>query len=187
MSQSTDYSRIVRRLLSDIRVELSDEFDQNFERQAYFGKAWERRKSPANKGKTLLVDTGLLRRSIRSRVTDHSVIFESTLPYASIHNEGGEIIVTARMRRYFWAKYYETTGAFTRTKKGAIGKSKKNERLGEMAEFWKHMALMRVGHTIRIPRRQFLGKGEEVERIVRGIVEDGLTDYFEHEYKLKIH
>ena len=61
---------IIRRILSDIRVELGDEFDRNFERQAFFNDAWARRKSPTRPGGTILVDTGTLRRSIRSRTTD---------------------------------------------------------------------------------------------------------------------
>ena len=39
------------------------------------------------------------------------------------------------------------------------------------------MALMKVGSVIRIPRRQFLGTSPEVENIVRGIIEDNLTEY----------
>lgn len=177
---------LIRRILSDIRVEMGDEFDRNFERQAYFSEKWQRRRSPSMNRETLLVDTGTLRRSIRSRTTETSVIFESTLPYASIHNEGGEIVVTARMKRYFWVKYYETQGAFSRTKGGTLGKSKRNAKLSTQAEFYKHMALMKVGRTIRIPRRQFLGQGEEVERLVRGIVEDTLTSFFAQDYHIKL-
>lgn len=177
---------IIRRILSDIRVELADEFDRNFERQAYFSEKWARKRSPLGNRETLLVQSGALRRSIRSRMTSKSVIFESTLPYASMHNEGGDIVVTARMKRFFWAKYYEATGALSRTKRGTLRKSRTNARIGTQAEFWKHMALMKVGRTIHIPRRQFLGKGEEVERLVRTIVEDGLTEYFDNDYHIKL-
>lgn len=31
-----DVQKIIRNILSDIRVEMSDEFDRNFERQAFF-------------------------------------------------------------------------------------------------------------------------------------------------------
>lgn len=34
-----DVQKIIRNILSDIRVELSDEFDKNFERQAFFSEA----------------------------------------------------------------------------------------------------------------------------------------------------
>ena len=38
--------QVLRLILKDIKVELGDEFDQNFERQAFFSQAWERRRSP---------------------------------------------------------------------------------------------------------------------------------------------
>lgn len=41
-----DMRKIIRRILKDIRVEMGDEFDRNFERQAFFSEAWQRRGSP---------------------------------------------------------------------------------------------------------------------------------------------
>ena len=38
--------KVVARILKDIQVEMSDEFDKNFERQAFFSEKWQRRKSP---------------------------------------------------------------------------------------------------------------------------------------------
>lgn len=99
---------IIKNILRDIRVEMADEFDQNFERQAFFSEKWQRRKSPIrNNGRAILTDTGQLRSSIKSRVTEKSVIFYSELPYAEIHNDGGEIVVTQKMKRYFRHKFYE--------------------------------------------------------------------------------
>lgn len=166
------------RILKDIQVELADEFDQNFEREAFFSEAWARRISPVHGGRSghLLVDTGGLRGSIRSRIEGDSVFFSSDLPYAGIHNDGGDIIVTARMKRFFWAKFREANG-------GTWGR---NGNGGVEAEFWKMMALKKVGTTIRIPRRRFLGVNAEVEKIVTGIVEENLRDYFENEFKIDI-
>ena len=49
---------IIKNILNDIRVELTDEFDQNFERQAFFSEKWQRRKSPIrNGGRAILTDT----------------------------------------------------------------------------------------------------------------------------------
>ena len=153
--------KVVRRILGDIRVELGDEFDQNFERQGFFAEKWQRRKSPIRGDGNILVASGDLRKSIRSRSDESSITFYSDLAYAGIHNEGGEIKVTARMKRFFWHKYYETKD-----------------------EFWKAMALMKVGKTIKIPRRQFLGMAPEVETEVRKIIEDNLTQYFEHDFNI---
>lgn len=160
-SADGELRKVVRRILGDIRVELGDEFDQNFERQGFFSEKWQRRKSPIRGDGHILVASGDLRKSIRSRSDESSITFYSDLAYAGIHNEGGEIKVTARMKRFFWHKYYETKD-----------------------EFWKAMALMKVGKTIKIPRRQFLGMAPEVETEVRKIIEDNLTQYFEHDFNI---
>lgn len=170
---------ILGRILKDIQIELSDEFDQNFERQAFFSETWQRRRSPLRPGGHILVDTGRLRRSIQSKTTENSITFFTTEPYAAIHNEGGEIVVTQKMKRFFWHKYYEATGSFGRRKDGSARKDKRTEQLGSEAEFWKFMALKKAGTTIRIPRRQFLGTSPEVEQAVRNIIEENLNDYIE--------
>lgn len=170
--------KIIKNILNDIRVDLTDEFDQNFERQAFFSEAWQRRKSPTRPGGHILVDTGQLRRSIHSRITDNAITFYSDLPYAAIHNEGGEIIVTTKMKKFFWHKYYEATGTFTRKKTGKSGKS--GTSVNTEAEFWKFLALKKVGTTIRIPRRRFLGTAPEVEQAVRNIIEENISDYIDH-------
>lgn len=176
---------IIRRILSDIRVELGDEFDRNFERQAFLNDAWARRKSPTRPGGTILVDTGTLRRSVRSRTTDDSITFYTDLPYAAIHNDGGEIVVTEKMKRFFWYKYYEATGSFGRKKNGERRNDKRTRQLSTEADFWRFMALKRAGTTIRIPRRRFLGTGPEVERIVREIIEENLNDYFDMDFSIE--
>ncbi len=85
---------IIKKILKDIQVDLKDEFDQNFERQAFFTKKWQRRKSPAkDESRAILTNTGHLRGSIKSRTTGDGIVFYSDAPYARIHNEGGEIVV----------------------------------------------------------------------------------------------
>ena len=180
-----DIQKIIRTILSDIRVELSDEFDRNFERQAFFNEQWQRRSSPTRPGGSILIASGRLRQSIGSRSTDSSITFYSTLPYASIHNDGGEIKATAKMKRYFWYKYCKTTDSFGRKKDGSLRRDKRTLQLSTEAEFWKHLALMKEGKSIKIPRRRFLGASPEVERAVKAIIEENLTEYFEHEMKWK--
>lgn len=170
---------IFRSILRDIQVELGDEFDQNFERQAFFSQAWARRKSPTRPGGHLLVDTGSLRRSIRSEIRENSVVFLSDHPAAAIHNEGGEIRVTERMKRYFWHKHMSAAGVlvFCRRKDGSLRRDKNTRHITDVADFWKAMALMKVGSTIKIPQRKFLGTSPEVEKAVRQIIEENLTEY----------
>lgn len=171
--------KVVAIILKDIQVEMSDEFDKNFERQAFFSEKWQRRKSPVrDEGRAILTDTGALRKSIGSRTTENSITFFTSLPYAAIHNDGGEIVVTKRMKRFFWHKYYEAIGEFGRRK------DKRNARLDTEADFWMFMALKKAGSTIKIPRRRFLGTSPEVEKAVREIVEENLTEYFTIEYNI---
>ncbi len=170
-------ARIIKNILRDIQVEMADEFDKNFEREAFFSEAWERRKSPTRPGGHILVDSSTLRRSVRSEVKESSIVFFSDLPYAAIHNDGGEIVVTNRMKRYFWYKYYSTTGSFGRKKNGERRNDRRTNQLATEAEFWKFMALKKEGSTIRIPQRRFLGNSPAVEAAVREIIEDNIGEY----------
>lgn len=185
MATNKDVQKIIRNILNDIRVDMTDEFDRNFERQAFFSEAWQRRKSPTRPGGSILIDTGRLRQSIQSRTTENSIIFFTTEPYAAIHNDGGEIKVTAKMKRFFWYKYYSATGSFGRKKNGERRNDKRTVQLSTEAEFWKFMALMKVGKSIRIPRRRFLGTSPEVEQTVRDIIEENITEYFKIEFDIR--
>ena len=167
--------RLVNNILRDVQVELRDEFDRNFSRQGFFGEQWARRKSPLAKADSaILTGTGALRRSITSRISGNSLTFSSDLPYAALHNEGGEIRVTPRMRRFFWAKYYAARGSFGYRKDGRKRQNKRNAYLTEEAAFWRAMALKPVGSSIQMPRRQFLGTHPKLEQLVREIIEENV-------------
>ena len=73
---SAQVKEVFRRILNDLRVELGDEFDQNFERQAFFSEAWQKRKSPTRPGGHILVDTGGLRRSITRLDELANIVFD---------------------------------------------------------------------------------------------------------------
>ena len=55
------------------------------------------------------------------------------------------IVVTTRMKKYFWHKYYEATGSFGRKKDGSRRNDKRTVQLSDEAEFWKFMALKKAG------------------------------------------
>lgn len=157
--------RFITLTLKDCGTEISEEFDRNFEREAFFNERWARRKFSDDESRGLLIRTGELRHSIREEVTGHSVIFSSDLPYAAIHNEGGTIIVTRKMKGYFWYLYRQLTNNYQREPT-------------EEALFCKRMALKRAGSKIVMPRRRFIGMHPEVERIIREIVEANLKETF---------
>lgn len=152
-------NQLIKETLKDIRTEALDEFDRNFEREAFFNEKWARRKFNDDRSRGLLVQTGNLRRSITGRITSRdSVVIESTEPYAQIHNEGGTITVTRRMQKYFWWKYITITGSkrmkagipityserFSRKKDGTLRNTKRNRALTEEAEFYRRMAMKKT-------------------------------------------
>lgn len=91
------------------------------------------------------------------------VIIRNPVEYASVHNDGDQIPVTQRMKKFFWAKHYE---AEELRGKGSVE-----------ADFWKNMALKKPGGRIKIPRRHFLGPGAAVDKIVNGVVDTELRKF----------
>lgn len=170
---ATNASRLIaaalRHTLADIRVEMLQQFDRNFTRQAFFNEQWQRKRR--DNGKPLLTDTGTLRRSIGAKTDGNSVTFYSTEDYALIHNNGGDIRVTPRMKRYFWWRYTKAAGSMAHRLDGSLRRTRRNRQISADAEFFRAMALKRVGSKIRIPQRRFIGMHPEVEREVRAIIE----------------
>jgi phage gpG-like protein len=168
--------QLLRNIINDLRVELAEEFDRNFERKAFFSKKWNERKLNG-KGSLLNVKGGGgLRGSQRAKAQGNTIRFTSSLPYAAIHNEGGRIKITPKMHRFFWAKYYEYSGAVKYKKNGTKGQNKRNVKLSKEAEFYKSLALKKVGDYIVIPQRQYIGAAPEVDACVKRVIDANLKD-----------
>lgn len=148
-----DANKLKADILSDMRVDLSEEFDRNFERKAFFSDKWKPRAHDYHRG-SLLIVSNAMRRSAQGQVSGNGVRFSSSLPYTTLHNEGGKITVTAKMKRFFWAKYKETKD-----------------------ESWKRMALMEVGKVITMPERRFIGDGPDTQRIIRKVIDRNLKQF----------
>jgi phage gpG-like protein len=164
-----DVGDFLNNILDDVQVDLTQEFDRNFERQAFFDRKWPSARHANSRG-SALQRTGALRKSIGSKRGSSGISWTSPLPYATIHNEGGQIEVTKKMKSFFWAMFYKTHGAITK------GKSKRNERMtGEAAKF-KAMALLKVGTMLDIQQSQFIGWHPEVDRHIEVIVKHNVED-----------
>lgn len=144
--------------------------NENFRRGGFYGRGWKstRRQQLGFRGVSgqygpLLSKNNHLSRSTVSIPGQGKVIIQNNAEYAEIHNEGGEIPVTANMKKFFWAKYYETGPV-----KPGTGSRRKSSSDAE-AGFWRGMALKRAGSTIKIPKRQFIGPSPEVDKIVNDI------------------
>lgn len=152
------FQQLFSQLLKDIKIELDDEFDHNFERKAFFNIAWKAARH--NTIGSLMMRTGALRKSIRSEIVGTTTIkWESSLSYADIQNSGGRITVTQKMRGFFWYKYRMATGG-------------NDKNLNAEALFWKAMALKKVGSVIVIEKRQFIGDHPQVHTAIKNTADD---------------
>jgi phage gpG-like protein len=175
--------------ISDIRVEASEMFDKNFQREAFFNEKWARRKFNDDDTRNILTKNGTLRTSILSKVEGNKIVFETTVPYAAIHNEGGTIVVTHKMKMFFRAKCYEALGLKRKSKANLERKKRvlsdggfyawtQKMKLTKEAEFWRAMALKPIGSKIVIPKRQFIGTHPELEAAIFEIAEKNAIKIF---------
>lgn len=170
-----NFDSFLNNIISDLKVELAEEFDRNFERKSYFGTPWVQTKHSINKG-SLMMRSGDLRKSIEAKASNGQISFSSSLPYASIHNNGGVLTVTPNMKRYFWAMYYKASGGVQTKKDGTASKNKASKIANAEAQYFKSLALMKVGSKLIIPKRQFLGHHPHIDMIIRQVVDDNAQE-----------
>jgi phage gpG-like protein len=138
----------------DIIAETATEyFKETFTKKGFDGNAWPQAKTTKQTG-SLMVQSGNLVNSIQPSYIGRDKVVISAgnekVPYAQIHNEGGEThpTVTPKMRKMAWAKYKATGN-----------------------ETWKGLAMTKKQKLdVKIPQRQFMGNSKElaarlVERI----------------------
>jgi phage gpG-like protein len=164
-----------KNIIKDLEVDLSDEFDLNFQNKSFFGKAWENTSIPNKRG-SLMMRTGKLRQSIKARTDNNSITWTSSLPYASLQNEGGEVVVTEKMKRFFWAMFYKSNGAVSKTAKGDARNNDRNKKLTAEAQIWRALALQKVGAKMKIKQRQFIGDHPKVRQRIEAVVDKNMQD-----------
>lgn len=132
-------------------------FKEAFRLGGLGGNKWKDRKMPrtgSTNNQGVLILSGDLMESIDYRVDGTTVIIYSDLLYAEIHNEGGTITVTPKMKKFFWAKHYEMKEA------GNL----------DLAELYKRCA---ISKQIVIPERRFIGPDPALDdKIVDKITRD---------------
>lgn len=133
--------------------------DDNFQKQGFQGSSlepWKPRSFSKGKKKALLIDRGHLRRGFsKTTVTNSRVTILNTRPYAAIHNDGGELPITPKMRRFFWAMYLKKT---TRNKKGKL-------KTTPEGDYWKALALTKKT-AFTIPQRKMIDDSPVLDRMV---------------------
>jgi phage gpG-like protein len=157
-----------------IAVLAKSHYRNNFRLGGFDGKPWkttwrQQLGVGAEKGyKPLTSKTLTLMNSIDTKIEDTSVHVLSDLDYSLIHNEGGDIPVTRKMRRFFWAKFY-TAG----------GKGAKDDKIPPLAKKWLYLALAAQNKKkFKMPKRMYIGESnklndvivKKIESIIYGII-----------------
>ncbi|PLW89998.1 phage virion morphogenesis protein [Mucilaginibacter sp.] len=171
------YRALKLRMIQQAAAMALTHFKESFTNQGFTDETlqkWQARKGGAkNNGRAILINRGILKRGLRIKHTsiDGAIVGEDEgIPYADIHNFGGEIKITVQMRRFFWAMYYKFGGG----QKNANGKAKP---VNDTALFYRNLALSKKDH-ITIPKRQFIGDSAMLERNIKKYVTDELNKFF---------
>lgn len=163
-------------------------FKDNFTDGGFFGSGWEqpiRRKLSFNGAKgqygPLLSGSSHLMRSFdKDTNTPSKVVIKNPVEYAAIHNEGGTITVTAKMKRYFMARFIETKGSMGLTRvRRRLSKNQRNQALSREARFYLAMAHKKEGSTIRMPKRQFMGNHPVLAKKINDIIYNELKKFID--------
>lgn len=123
-------------------------FKSNFDKEGWQGETFEKwpsrkRETRLSTGKPILFSSGTLKRSIQVKSTSESEVVVGTagqIPYARIHNEGGQITQAARSETFVRNRFKKAPkrGQFRRGVKPGKGFTFRDR-------------------TINIPKRQFMG------------------------------
>lgn len=161
----------LRKLPVKVGAAVRDSVRQNFRQGSFYGEEkWSQplrvtlgfRGAPGQRGPLLSGSNHLMMNTDYQALPGRVIIFNNEV-YAATQNDGEDIPVTERMKRFFWAKHIEE-------KKGLGANSPE-------AEFWKRMALKKPGSKITIPRRHYLGPGPVVDKMVEEIINKELQEF----------
>lgn len=168
------FDAFITNCLKDVEVKWKELIQENFRRQSWHGEGWTPKKPyPGSRAKTLYKE-GLLQESVDplANHANQTIEVSSPLPYAALHNDGGEITVTAKMKRFFWAMHLKAVGAHG----GARKQTARAVKLTAEAEHWKGLALMKVGSKLKIPRRRFVGEHPVLDAAIERIVDANVKE-----------
>ncbi len=154
------FERLKRKTTANAKVKGLNHIKDSFRKGGFTGSAFEPWKRLANpSARAVLINSGFLRDANRAReFKGTQVEFFNEAPYASLHNEGGVLVVrvTKRMRKYFWFMYKKTED--TR---------------------WKWMALTKKDRMrIKIPKRKFLGHSEALITALQNDLKNDIQNLF---------
>ena len=139
-------------------------FLDSFKKQGWQGSTfepWAKRKNTGkkSKGRSILILSGRMRRSIRiTGITGLNTTIGTDVPYARAHNEGFNGIVNVRaFKRNRYVKEKLGSGKFT---KAGNERMKTVSRLGNAGQVKAHT------RSVKITKRQFMGDSPALQKIL---------------------
>jgi len=178
-----DYKRMLTQLPTKVGNIAVLFFKDNIrERQGFLDtsiEGWKASKSGVLKkaGGKMLIEKGNLLSGITQSVSGTKVmvyVIGVAAKYAEIHNTGGTITVTPKMRKFFWAKYYEFNKKIVLKKDGKTH-TKASIAINAVAEYYKNLALAK---KLVIPKRKFIGNSTTLDNDIKKYIEDNLQTIF---------
>lgn len=169
-TKAKEQEELIRRRMPVIAGQMAvSHFKENFQKSGFVNGGLHRwqpakrigmGKGAESNRKTLTSGRNHLMSSIYYVPGDGSVKVYNPVEYAGIHNEGGQVnvhpTVTAKMKKFAWAKYYAALNGQN---------PNKNTTIPEDAARWRALALTKKTKlNIRyvMPKRQFIGEGSEL-------------------------
>jgi len=149
-------------VLTVVGQEAVNHFKNNFQVEGFVDKnttKWATRKTKRLGGtysQKVLSKSGELADSIGFEIKGNTVTIYTDKLYAQIHNEGGRIEVTAKMKKYFWAMHYQAKQAGN----------------AAAADQYKSMSLAKV---VVMPKRMFIGNSEQLNQNIIDKIKRDLT------------
>lgn len=131
-----------------IAIAVVNFFKRNFELQGFVDNGlqkWKPITNPKDRGRKILSKRGNLKRALKKFRADRNKVIvgvAADVKYAAIQNDGGQIRITPKMRRYFWAMFKQTK-----------------------EEYWRGLALTKKEFIV-IPQRQFIGDSKALVKNV---------------------
>jgi phage gpG-like protein len=115
----------------------------------------------ARKNQTPLVDTGRLKHSIRKIYVDQNIVIIGTdVPYAQLHNEGGEINKTVEIRAHERKEH--------KVKEHMVKERNVKEHMVKKHRVKAHMRKM----NLKVPARKFMGESEELNKKIIALIDN---------------
>jgi phage gpG-like protein len=163
------------RMMKDIGYIAEQFFKASFRKQSGDGKSWKPRKwNPPGKQRAILMNTGKLRDNIKSTSTSSKAIISNRLPYAAIHNDGGTITITPKMRAFFWAMFFSVMEG-AKNKSGNASSLAKASQLKSKALPWLYLAKHK-GNTLTIPERPFIYHSKDLNAKIDRYIDKFIKD-----------